>query len=107
MPKFTFNIKESADGRFLAHNQDGSISAESDDLLALRDQLHKAVQNRFGSDIPLEALEYQCEGMSETRSKNCRLLLYLAGIGEGPSDLSTSYKQYIYDYLCEKHGLEK
>lgn len=69
------------------------------------------IQRRSGktrTQILKEALELYFRTVNaaqSTREKNRRILEQLAGIGEGPEDLSERYKEYLDRDWREKHDL--
>lgn len=77
-----------------------------DKFLFVQKQEHK---NR--TDILKEALDqYFARKLRQEEQtaweKNQRILKMLSGIGSGPEDLSTNYKDYVYQGLKEKHGID-
>ncbi|MBJ6610945.1 MAG: hypothetical protein JG718_11355 [Candidatus Thiothrix moscowensis] len=54
-----------------------------------------------------EASKARLSEEDEAWEKNQKILRMLAGIGSGPVDASVNYKEYIYEYLREKHGLKQ
>jgi predicted DNA-binding protein len=59
------------------------------------------------TQIIKQSLQAYLEQTQAKYRKNNQLLLEtLAGIGEGPEDLSENYKEYLKEGLSEKHGID-
>ena len=69
----------------------------------------KLIQDSTGlstTEIVKQSLQFYVNEIQQTKKKNhLAILEELAGIGEGPEDLSENYKQYLTVGLDEKHGV--
>jgi ribbon-helix-helix protein len=74
------------------------------------EQKLKAIQQKTHlntTEIIKQALDLMYEKTELSGwEKNQKLIELLAGIGEGPEDLSVNYKEYLFEGLKEKHGIK-
>jgi Arc/MetJ-type ribon-helix-helix transcriptional regulator len=87
------------------------INARLEDSYETKFMLVQQQEYKNRTDILKEALdEYFARKLQQEEQsaweKNQRILKMLAGIGSGPEDLSTNYKDYLYRGLKEKYGLD-
>ncbi|MGB3918090.1 hypothetical protein J9253_03340 [Thiothrix litoralis] len=87
------------------------INARLEDSYESKFLLVQQQEHKNRTDILKEALdEYFARKLQANEQaaweKNQRILKMLAGIGDGPEDLSSNYKEYLYKGLKEKHGLD-
>jgi hypothetical protein len=87
------------------------INARLEDSYEAKFQHVQQQEQKSRTDILKEALdEYFARKLQDNEQtaweKNQRILKMLAGIAEGPEDLSINYKEYLYKSLKEKHGLD-
>ena len=87
------------------------INARLEDSYESKFLLVQQQEHKNRTDILKEALdEYFARKLQANEQaaweKNQRILKMLACIGDGPEDLSSNYKEYLYKGLKEKHGLD-
>jgi len=67
----------------------------------------KRITNKSTTDIIKESIDLYYKSLSfDAKANNSKLLRSLAGISEGPKDLSLNYKDYLTKDLSKKHDLD-
>ncbi|XSG84497.1 MAG: ribbon-helix-helix protein, CopG family [Methylohalobius sp. ZOD2] len=87
------------------------INARLDDSHTRKLEVLQQETGKTKSEILKEALdlyfqEVHREKQHTVREKNRKILEALAGIGQGPEDLSENYKEYLSQGLKQKHDPE-
>jgi len=86
------------------------ITARIDDSYEQKLKTIQQTTHLNTTDIIKQALDLLYDKTEKTKltgkEKNQKLLQMLAGTAEGPEDLSENYKEYLYQGLKEKHGID-
>lgn len=83
------------------------ITARIDDSYEKKLKTIQQITHLSTTEIIKQALDLLYEKTELTgKEKNQQLLEKFAGIAVGPEDLSENYKEYLYQGLKEKHGID-
>lgn len=98
MNELIFIVEEAPEGGYQARALGESIFAEGDTLEALHRNVRDAVQCHFDADELPETIRLRSSEIQQLLESD------FIGCAEGSADLSTNYKQFLFDDPVEKHG---